>query len=240
MSCNKESSKALKIVWFILIVYPLVMTCALIDVGLRCINYVERTGPFEKTEFNYPMTLNGSQTFTFHLSIREPPPYGALFFEENYTFCNMRKISKPTLTRWEIIQFYLWFTTNETFDVWFISYDNHGNVVSNYTFSLWPGALLSAAPPYEVSEPETYTFEIKNCDTQDKHANLHIRIEDLVFEKPYFYYGILAIIVAVFYPTLLLIFILVQFKRCLTIRVPIQTDNAFKRKQKRSLCRKLN
>ncbi|MEM3788575.1 MAG: hypothetical protein QXN95_01740 [Candidatus Bathyarchaeia archaeon] len=212
MSCDEESGKALKIAWFILTVYPLVMAGALIDTGVRFINYVECMGPFEETGINCPIALNSSQTFTFHLCIYEVPPYiGTLHFKENNTYCVLNRFSPKTLTEWEIIRFGLLFKTNETINMWFTSYDPKGNIVNDYNFSLDPG-IYWGPPPYEISQPGAYTFKIKNCNTEDKYVTVDILIEEFVFKKPYFYYGILAITIAVLYPTLLLVFVLMRFK----------------------------
>jgi len=205
MSQQANVSKKSKIVPFIISTYPLVMVGALIAVGVHFVNYTASWSTGNVTEIEYPIVINASQTFTFHLSIAEIPPYtGSCFFEENNTFCDLRKFSKPTLNRWEIVRVKLWFEKNETIDIWFTSYNTKGNVIQNVTFQEAPRTYMVRGP-YELSQPETYTFEMKNnYNTQSIHFLLHIYIDEWIFEKPYFYYGILELIIAIIYPLLFL------------------------------------
>ncbi|MEM3700228.1 MAG: hypothetical protein QXL57_05115 [Candidatus Bathyarchaeia archaeon] len=123
----------------------------------------------------------------------------------------MKTVSKPkTLTKWEIVRFTLWFEVNESLDAWFASYDLQGNVMENFQFHSAPGVYYPLTEYIEVAQAGTYKFELKNCNTQDTHVFLHIYIEETVFEKPYFYYGVLGITIAVLYPTFLFLGVLVR------------------------------
>ena len=82
-----------------------------------------------------------------------------------------------------------------------------------------------SSPNAEITQPGTYRYEIKNNGSQDWRGTLTPNISWQLVEKPYFYYGVSGLLIALLYPVLISSRLLKNLRAHLRRKRVTMTDN---------------
>lgn len=189
-------SKWSKRMQFLTSIYTLILVGAIILAGIYFANFTISSfnGPSWVEEANVPVQVQPNGTYTYRIAVAFKnggntwrvgvPEDGTNYFDfpPPYTMLT----SWTTLRLWAIIE------ANESFSAWTTTYYPDGR---NTTY-IHEGIVGTELIPFQNAQAGTYRMDIKNIASQEMHAQIKLHIEREFFEKPYFNYGIAALIIA--------------------------------------------
>jgi len=191
-------------------VYPFVLVVALILVGAFFLNFTtEQT--WSDLGYENVITLHPNQTIihnvTMSYEVHEPNRgYGSRM--ENGSIVIEEPPFTNTLTWWKRAWLPFTIELNDTGDIraelnrtlvgpqGIIEPEGHMYFGTNEVFTI--------ADP-EVTQGGTYRLSLQNMGSEDIHPKLSWQLKWHYYEKPYFYYGIAGLLIALVYPAMLLI-----------------------------------
>lgn len=185
-----------------------IFSSLLVLVSLFLVNFSVPSleGP-RQTETRRQILLQPNQYFEFSITITYTiwaSRYGTF---DNNTFYFDKDPLYPTLTSWDTGR--LWFgleQTNQTNDALFILLypcsKNESMRRLDYRQYMFQG--YTELFRTEVSQTGTYTFTIANSNSTEINPILHVHLEWETFEKPYIYFGIAGLVMALLTPVMAL------------------------------------
>lgn len=213
-----KSSMATRIITH---VYILIMVVSVILAGLYFVNYASSSDPHPSHVFFRQPLVHPDENFSFYIAIDHRPLASYLYpndshliihawrFDENNTYWIEGPPIGNTLTHWtvESIHFVLMPSVDIKFSRALVWNESGGTVMNQeyYYFILTAGSFSGMLDLTEVTRPSLYQFAITNLDTlKDMNDTLQIQIVWQYFDKPYFYYGVVGLLIGFVYPAIII------------------------------------
>ena len=183
-------------------VYVLILVGAIILAGMFFINFsISKGTPMAAGGYEH-VVLEPNANFTYKMAVvfktggndwRVGVPEGDT---EYYDFPPPTR----TLTAWRTISIWADLDSNETFNAWtYVFYpDGHNETYQHL-------AVGTGLIDYQNAQAGTYTIKIWNTGSQEINALIRKHFSVEVFEKPYFYYGVYALVIALVAPVVFII-----------------------------------
>lgn len=183
----------------------------LILVSLFSLNFSvpSSAGPYQTIDTKRPIAIEPNQSLEFDTTINTYlNTYEVNTFNSNNTCIFHRNPPYPTLTSWDTVR--LWFgleqinQTNDVLSVLFYPYSLNESLrmLDGYRTYNFQGyvELFNA----ETSQGGTCRFTIYNVNSTEISPVLHVHLEWVTYEKPYFYIGIAGLVIALLSPVMAL------------------------------------
>jgi len=207
------SRKESKIMLGFVNVYLLVLIGALIVASLYFVNFTVASTAYGTEGPRTVFLIHQGQTFEYNYTIVYLYNQGIeVHTVENNLLYHERTPPVSTLTMWEVGRFWFDLESNETYDIFINLHRPDGIVIPSRLTQLAAGLPVLDLGDTDITQAGTYRLEIQNIGSQDLRASFRVHEEWQLFKKPYFYYGITGILVATFYPALILFKLLKALK----------------------------
>lgn len=204
-SQESGSSKWSKPMQVVTGIYILILLGAVVLAGLFFVNFNLSVfgGPSASSGGNMPFVVQPNENFTYKMTavFKSEGNFWRVGILENGT--HYYDLVKPCTTLTSSCTQRVWASleSNESFYGWTYTYYPDGR---NETYQ-HDGAVGMGLIPNQNTQAGTYTIGIKNTGSQETHATIKLQFTEEVFEKPYFYYGIAAFVIALVGPILFIV-----------------------------------
>lgn len=191
-------------------IYPFILVGALIFVGAFFLNFIAEHVE-SPVGYENAITINPNQTYIHNVTISyevHGPSRGYGTRWENGSIVIEEPPFTNTLTSWQRAWLLFMVELNESRDV--TAYINSSivgpdGIIERWgTMSLAAGAGIGPGSP-EVTQGGTYRLSLQNKGLEEIQLILSWHLDWYFYQKPYFYYGIAAIGIALVYPGIFLI-----------------------------------
>jgi hypothetical protein len=156
------------------------------------------------------ITIPPSQTYGYNVTIsyiKFPPNQGPSILRENGSIIVEEYPIKDTVTSWTRIWLPITIKLNET-PVATANLNSslvgpEGVIEDWQSFGIATGGSVGIVDP-EVTQGGTYRLLLQNIGSHDVHLDVSWNTDFHVYDKPHFYYGVLGLVIALFYPSMFL------------------------------------
>lgn len=189
------------------VVYVFVLSGFVVFAGLFFVNFVVSDGVQMRITGHEPFVLEPDENFTYRMAVVYPSGSGWVWrvgvLEGDIHYYDLPRPTSGS-TIWRVVTISAELRANKSFTAWTYVYYPDGH---NETYQ-HEGAIGTVLIDTQDTQAGTYTIEIRNVGLQEMNAAIEHDFEAEVFEKPYFYYGVDALVVAVVGPVLLVLLVL--------------------------------
>ena len=187
--------------------YPFVLVGALIFAGAFSLNFTTESTQTHDW-YDSVIALDPEETYVHNVTISYEPMSGYGSGVENGSIAMEEPPLANTLTNWKRAWLPFFFELNETIGTEAVI--NRSLVGPEGVIESWAEVGIVAGGGGDMVKPEvtqggTYRFSLQNMGSQAIHLRFTWELEWHYYEKPYFYYGVTALAIALVYPAMFLI-----------------------------------
>jgi DNA-binding transcriptional ArsR family regulator len=187
--------------------YLLMLVAILVAASLFFVNFTQVTRETGLvTSPTLPVRLSPDGTSQFSFTIMYSDESDVTRVGDNGIY-EGRSNPLDTFARWEEGWFSFSLESNGTYDVLVTVLRPSGSRVSFRESNTVAGLTLTGLGRTQIIEDGAYVVEIKNVGSQEMQALISFNNWWRVFEKPYFFYGVVGFMIASFYPALVIVWL---------------------------------
>jgi len=180
----------------------IVLIVALIASSLFFVGFVQYAGGTGSEGGGVYVAIAPNQIFEYNLTF-EFKEEGPIIHQVGNPYYEERRPLVKTITEWEIGSFGFVFDFNVTYHTIMRLYDPTGEIIREWEEFGVPCKMGFHAG--EITQPGTYRLQIKNIGSEPLTGQIDPLVDWDRFERPYFYWGIVELLIVSIYPILLLI-----------------------------------
>ena len=182
--------------------FSLVLAVALLSMSVYAVNLTAQTEGELASVNAIPIVLSANQNFSYPVSLTNQSS-----FRESSGFSVEIFDPGDSLAAWTKYFFRFDFHFNTSYYMFITLYDPSGKVLSNIGplvggEDLLPGSNLGVGSVATFTTLGTYRIEIQNQKADFFSANMSLTLKYWSLQRPLFYQGLVALVVAILYPVM--------------------------------------